>query len=415
MPTALISSPAGIIAVLAAICSLFFFLEKKTESKLFSYLPPLIFIYVIPVALSNTGIIPSKSGVYDFMGDSVLPMFLTIMLLNVNVAGAIKVMGRGVFVMLLGTLGVVIGAPIAFAIVSSQLGPEAWKGFGALAGSWIGGTGNMLAVAQMVQLDESLPDFAYAVVSDNAVYLIWLPIMLGSRNLAEWFHRFTKVPADRLTKIEDAAKELTRDKGKVEMRHLLYLICFGAAVTALATWLSGYVPPVSEHALSSLIPGFIKDWFGMSDGTSQTIISQSTYRILLVTVMGLVLSFTRARNIPGSHALSMALIYLFVARMGAKADLSGIDSSMLYFIGGAFIWIFIHGGFLLGAARLFKVDVHTAAIASAANIGGAASAPIVAAHHKPALVPVSILMALLGYAIGNPAAYIAALLCSFVS
>jgi len=110
----------------------------------------------------------------------------------------------------------------------------------------------------------------------------------------------------------------------------------------------------------------------------------------------------------------MALIYLFVARMGAKADLSNLSSSLFWFLLGAYIWIFIHGIFLVGAARLFKVDVHTAAIASAANIGGAASAPIVAAYHHPSLVPVSILMALLGYAVGTPAAIATAWLCDWV-
>jgi uncharacterized membrane protein len=111
----------------------------------------------------------------------------------------------------------------------------------------------------------------------------------------------------------------------------------------------------------------------------------------------------------------MALVYLFVARMGAKADLSNISMAVFWFLLGAYIWIFIHGGFLLAAAKLFKVDVHTAAIASAANIGGAASAPIVAAYHRPSLVPVSILMALIGYAIGNFAAFISANLCQWVS
>jgi uncharacterized membrane protein len=111
----------------------------------------------------------------------------------------------------------------------------------------------------------------------------------------------------------------------------------------------------------------------------------------------------------------MALVYLFVARMGAKADLSSITGSVLWFVGGAYIWIFIHGAFLLGAARLFRVDVHTAAIASAANIGGAASAPIVAAYHRPTLVPVAVLMAMVGYAVGNPMAFLAALLCKAVA
>jgi uncharacterized membrane protein len=110
----------------------------------------------------------------------------------------------------------------------------------------------------------------------------------------------------------------------------------------------------------------------------------------------------------------MALVYLRVARMGATADVSNLDGSVLWFLAGAYLWIFIHGAFLVGAARLFRVDVHTAAIASAANIGGAASAPSVAAYHRPALVPVSILRSMVGYAIGNPAGFLAATLCRLV-
>lgn len=391
MADVLISSPAGILAVLAAICSFFFFLEKKTGWKLFNYLPPLIFIYVIPVALSNLSLIPSSSPVYNFMGDNLLPMFLVIMLLDVDLLATVRIMGKGIFVMLIGTVGVVIGAPIAYAIVNHGLSPDAWKAFGALAGSWIGGTGNMLAVANMVHLNESSVQFGYAVIADNAVYLIWLPIMLGSKNFAGWFQRFTKVSSERLERMEEAARNLRTDKGRVEMRHYLYLAFLGFAATALATWLAGLIPAVPPY------------------------LTTSSYRILLVTGLGILLSFTRASKIPGSHALAMALVYLFVARMGAKADLSNISMAVFWFLLGAYIWIFIHGGFLLAAARLFKVDVHTAAIASAANIGGAASAPIVAAYHRPALVPVSILMALIGYAIGNFAAFIAANLCQWVS
>ncbi len=111
----------------------------------------------------------------------------------------------------------------------------------------------------------------------------------------------------------------------------------------------------------------------------------------------------------------MALVYLFVARMGATANVSGLAGMAVPFVAGAFLWIAIHGACLLLAARLLKVDVHTAAIASAANIGGAASAPVVAAYHDERLVPVSILMALIGYAVGNYAAFAAAWLCSLVA
>jgi uncharacterized membrane protein len=377
MNDSLITPPAGILAVLAAVTSFFFFLQKATGWKFFNYCPPLIFIYLVPVALSNSGFIPSASPVYDFMGDSILPMFLVILLLDVDILATVRIMGKGVFVMLLGTLGVIVGAPIGYVIVKHGLGPEAWKGFGALAGSWIGGTGNMAAVAVALDLDGSSLDFGYAVITDNAVYLIWLPLLLASKNLAGWFGRFTGLSKQRLVEIEAKAAELTLDKGRMEMRHFLYLVFLGFAVTALSSWIAGSLPPVPP------------------------VFSLNTYKILLVTIFGVALSFTRASRIPGSHALAMALVYLFVARMGATADLSNLSGSVFWFLLGGYIWIFIHGLFLLGAAKLFKVDVHTAAIASAANIGGAASAPIVAAHHNPVLVPVSILMALLGYAIGN--------------
>jgi uncharacterized membrane protein len=395
MDSAWISSHSGVLAVLGAVTSFFFYLEKRTGWKLFNYIPPLLFIYLVPVLLSNTSIIPSKSPVYDFMGDNILPFFLAVMLLKVNILATIRIMGKGIFVMLLGTLGVVLGAPLAYALVASHLGPDAWKAFGALAGSWIGGTGNMLAVTQMVELDESSIEFGYAVIADNAVYLVWLPIMLGSKNLAGVFNRFTRVSDERLQRMEAAAAELTADKGNIEMRHILYLVFLGFAVTALSIWISGIIPPVTTS-------------------TGQTIISAGTWKILVVTALGIGLSFTRANSIPGSHAISMACVYLFVARMGAKADLSGIGVEVLWFLLGAYLWIALHGAVILLGARLFRVDVHTAAISSAANIGGAASAPIVAAYHKPALVPVSILMALIGYAVGNPAAFLAALLCRWV-
>ncbi len=389
MNDAIIGNPIGVLAVLAGVAAFMFWLEKKTGWKVFNFFPPLLFIYALPVILSNTGFIPTKSPVYDWMSSMILPVFLTLMLLNVDVRSAVKVMGKGIFVLLFGTLGVMVGAPIAFFLVKSGLGPDAWTGFGALAGSWIGGTGNMAAISEMV--GTSGTNFGLAVMADNLVYIIWLPIMLGSKNLAGWFNRFTGVSEERLQQMKEAAGKLQKDKGKPQMRHLLYLFFLGLAVAWGSTELAKIMPAIPP------------------------VLTASSWRILLVTTMGLVLSFTKARNIPGSHALAMALVYLFVANMGAKAEFAGIGGTALWFLLGAFIWIFIHGAFCLLAARLFKVDVHTVAIASAANIGGAASAPVVAAYHDERLVPVSILMALIGYAIGTYAGWATAWLCYFVS
>jgi uncharacterized membrane protein len=385
--------------VLAGVTSLFFFLEKKTGWKMFNYFPPLIFIYLIPVGLSNSGVIPTQSPVYGFMRDSVLPMFLVLMLLRVDFLATVRAMGRGVVVMLMGTLGVVVGAPTALFLVKrglESLGADAWKGYGALAGSWIGGTGNMAATAVALDLSDKSLVFGYGLISDNAVYLIWLPLMLTSKNFAGWFHRFTRIPPDRVATVEKAASGLSLGSGEVRMRHFLYLALLGFGVTAISGWLAGLLPEIP------------------SDPDAQAFITTGSYKILLVTAFGIALSFTRASKIPGSHALAMALVYLFVARMGAVADLSNLDASILWFLLGAYVWIFIHGLFLVGAAKVLRVDVHTTAIASAANIGGAASAPIVAAHHNPVLIPVAILMALIGYAIGNPVAIFTGLLCKWV-
>jgi uncharacterized membrane protein len=389
MDQALITDSAGILFILAGNAAFWFFLEKKTGWKLFSFIPPLLFIYILPAFFSNLGLIPGKSGVYDWMGDNLLPLFLVLLLLDVDVRGTVKVMGRGVFVMLIGTLGVVVGAPVGYAVVKGWLGPEAWKGFGALAGSWIGGTGNMAAVAE--GLGTSGTDFGLAVIADNVVYLVWLPILLQSKSMAGWFHKFTGVSGDHLDRLKRAADDLVVEKGKPAMRHLLYLIALGLGVTYLAGMIAGAIPEVPP------------------------VLTTGTLKILLVTTFGLMLSFSPARKIPGSHEVAMALVYLFVARMGAKAIVAGLAGQAVPFVAGAYIWIFIHGAFILVAARLLHIDVHTAAISSAANIGGAASAPVVAAYHDERLVPVSILMALIGYAVGNYAAFFAAYLCSLLA
>jgi uncharacterized membrane protein len=311
------------------------------------------------------------------------------MLLKVDVVSTVRVMGKGILVMLCGTAGVVLGAPLAYALIKSKLDPTGWKAFGTLAGSWIGGTGNMAAVSEGIEASGT--EFGLAVLGDNAVYLVWLPILLGSKSLAARFNRFARVDPKRVKMLEASSNDLEQNEEKPAMRHLLYLLLLGLGVTLLAETISQSLP----------------QW--------PPVLTASSWKILLVTTFGLLLSTTPARKIPGSHELAMALIYLFVANMGAKASLAGLKDQALWFVLGAYIWIALHGLFCVLAARLFHVDIHSTAIASAANIGGAASAPVVAAHHNPKLVPVSILMALIGYAIGTYGAFVAAWLCQLLA
>jgi len=176
----------------------------------------------------------------------------------------------------------------------------------------------------------------------------------------------------------------------VRMTDYLFLGAIATAVTWIASTLAPWLPELQLGG--------------------ETVVSSATWKVLVVTTFGLLLSLTPARKLPGSHDLAMAIVYVFVAVMGARASLGGLDQAPAFLV-GAFIWIFIHGAFCLGGAWLLRVDLHSAMIASAANIGGAASAPVVAAAHRESLVPVSILMALLGYAIGNYAAILTGHLC----
>jgi len=381
-PEALISSPIGVLAVLSLVAAFFFLIEQTTRAKLFQYLPPLLFIYATPVFLNNFDVIPSSSPVYSGLSAYLLPAFIVLMLIKVNVPAVVRVMGKGVLVMLMGTAGVMVGAVVAYLLVHSFLSADAWKGYGALAGSWIGGTANMAATAEMLGTSEE--QFGLAVIADNVIYVFWLPLLLMSRDFADRFNKWARVPEDRIMAMDAAAEVHVEDDHAPTMPQYLFLIAVVIGVTWIAT---------------SLAPG-ISAWIGSVSSGLGTVFGVTTTRILLVTTLALLLSTTRVSSLPNSTALGTALIYIFVAGMGARASVAGLAEAPM-FVAGAFVWIIIHGLFCLAGAWIFRVDIHSVAIASAANIGAAASAPIVAAHHRPNLVPASILMALLGYAMGN--------------
>ena len=391
MNTALINSPVGVMTVLIAVVSFWFWLHRVTGWKVFDYLPPLIWIYATPVLLSNTGLIPFQSAAYDFLRAYGLPVFIVLMLIKVDIVGALRVMGKGVFVMLMGTAGVVLGGVLAYMLgqalhtspdawIKFPLPEDSWKTFGTLAGSWIGGTGNMTAAH--AALDGGSEELTMAAAADQLVYLIWLPLLLGSKAFAERFNRWMKVPEGRIEAMERAAAESAVEEHAPTFVQVVTLALLAVGCTWIALGLSDVLPPV------------------VIDGA--TVVSASTWLILIVTTLALAFSATPARRLPAAQPIAIAIIYVYVARIGATMDLSQADLSTIgAFVLMAYVWIFIHGAFILFGAWLFRVDVHTVAIASAANIGGAASAPVVAAHHRENLVPAAILMAMIGYALGN--------------
>ena len=242
----LITSPIGVLAVLCAIAAFFFFLEQTTGSKLFQYLPPLLFIYATPVFLSNvsfgdTTVLPNASIIYSGLGKYALPAFIVLMLIKVDVPAVVRIMGKGVLVMLMGTAGVMAGGVASYVIVHRWLSDDAWTGFGALAGSWIGGTANMAATKEMLGTSSEL--FGLAVIADNAVYVVWLPILLMSRNFADRFNAWARVPAERMAAMEEAAEIHADEEHPPTMPEYVFL----AAVVIGVSWIGiALAPPISQ-------------------------------------------------------------------------------------------------------------------------------------------------------------------------
>ena len=263
------------------------------------------------------------------------------------------------------------------------------EGVRRLSGSWVGGTANLAAVAEM--LEASPAEQGLAVLGDTAIYLIWLPVLMASKAVAAPFARFARVPADRLEKLDAAAAAMPTNARIATFRDYLYLL----AVGLVSAWVA--------YGLANILAGAVPFF------------NSSTWRILLATTIAIGLSMTPLRRLPASRDLGTALVLLFMAHMGSRADVRGIATQAIPFLAGALVWILIHGAFCVLGARLFHVDVHTTALASGANIGGAATVTQVAHHHRPSLLPIGILMAMLGYAMGNYTGLLTAKLCEWVS
>ena len=377
----------GIMAVILMVPVTFLWLERKTRWRIFNLLPAIIWIFLTPIFLSNFGVIPRESPVYDTFKSFAVPLFIVLMLLDINIKEAIKVAWRGAIVLVVGSVGVVVGATVSFVLFRSGLPDNAWSGFGALAGSWIGGTGNLAAVAESVATPSEL--VGIVVIVDNFVYLAYFPLILMSKRWAKSFNRWTGVSQADLDHFTDATQQIERKTHEVHFRDLLTLLGWSFLAILVANWLSTLVPPLPP------------------------VLTQKTWALLLVTTFGILLSATRLRKVPGTEPLAMAFVYIYMTMIGASADLRALGGAQWFIVAG-FVTIGIHLLFVLAGAKLMRLDVGMAVTASVASVGGAASAPVAAGYHREELVPISIMLALIGYALGNYLGVGTAYLCNLL-
>jgi uncharacterized membrane protein len=384
---ALINHPYALLAVMMLIPVLFLYLEQWTRWKMWEYFPPIIWIFVVPIILSNIGIVPTESTTYSTFKAFAVPMFIILMLLDVDIKATMRVAMRSMGVLILGAFGVVAGGMIGFFLLKGGLGPEDWRGFGALAGSWIGGTGNLAAVAEAVDTPPAM--VGVVVIADTFIFMIYFPLLFACKKWAKPFARWARVREEDNRRFEVAISQLKEKSNDMHFRDALTLFGIGF----LLIWLIGM--------LADQLP------------VKKGIFEAKTWQILILTTVALVLSSTKLRTIPGTNAMSMALVYTYLSMIGAQADLYEAASAPYFMIAGV-ICIFLHLVFVVLGARLFRIDVHLAAIASIAAIGGAASAPVVASYHRRELVPVAIILALGGYAVGNYLGILAAYGCKWM-
>ena len=377
----------GVMTVIIMIPVFFLWLEKKTRWKVFEILPAIIWIFLTPIALSNLNVIPRSSPIYDTFRSFAVPMFIVLMLLDINIRQALRVAWRGVGVLVFGALGIVTGAVVAFALFRSGLPPGTWSGFGALAGSWIGGTGNLAAVADSLSTPGEM--VGMVILVDNFVYVLYFPIILTCKRWAESFNRFTRVSKEQMAHFDQVTAQVEKKTHEVHFRDILLLLGFGFAAIMLANRLSVIIPALPP------------------------VLTAKTWAMLLVTTFGVLLSTTPLKKVPGTEPVSMTLVYIYMTMMGAGADLRNLGGAQWFLIAGGFC-IVIHFLFVILSARLFRVDVSMAAVASVASVGGAASAPVAAGYHREELVPISIMLALIGYGLGNYLGVATAYLCNLM-
>ncbi len=376
-----LSSPVLLLGVLLGLTALLSALEQRRALPLFRWMPAIIFIYLLPMALTTAGITPSAASLYGAFDRWVLPMVLPLLLITLPLRSVLGGLTRSAAVMLIGSAGVVLGSVISFMILGRSLGDGAWKAYGAIAGSWTGGTANMAAAATALEIAPGW--YGLAILADSVLFMIWLPFLLFTARRSP---SFATVPAKAPQGPGGSAPEPATG-----WLHGLGILAVGLAVPWLAARAAVWIP------------------------AAPPVLTPATLRILLVTTLALGLSFTPLVRLRGTRPVAMALLYLFVASMGARADLSPVAGHAPLFLAAAALTLVIHGLTVFAGARLLGTDAATGAIGSAANVGGVASAVLVASHHDPRRVPSAVLLALLGFALGNYLALLTAHLCRLLT
>ncbi len=409
----LITNNTVVVGLLMAILGLVFYtsnINNRYVKGFYDVIPPLLLCYFLPGLLNSFNIIDGANSPLTTIGSRYfLPACLILFILNLDIKEMWALRKRAGLMFITGTIGIVLGGPLAVLLTSyvapevvGGTGPDAvWRGLGSLAGSWIGGSANQVALKEILQPSPSL--FSSIIAVDVFVAYSWMALLLYGAGKSKMMDRFFKADArdvdELMVKLEKKAKENAKIP---ETKHIILMLSIAFAGTGLATFLA-------EPTAS-----FINTHHPELETFSLT--NSFFWIILFATIISICLSFTPARKLEnvGASKMGTALLYMLIVTIGMQMDILAILQNPGLFIVGI-IWISFHALLLFIVAKLFKIPFFYFAVGSMSNVGGVASASVMSAAFHPSLISVGVILSVFSYAIGTYAGWLTAVLMQLAS
>lgn len=361
------------LAVMPLAAGLFPSLERRYRWRVFEVLPPIVWTYLLVTALAVGGVWTATAEIQSAqkaLTAQLLPALLFLLMVTCDLRAILAVGPRVLAVFACAMASILVAILVVYLMFRNVLPDEGWKMLAALSATWTGGAANLVAVKQVIGLSESaLPS---VLLADALCYSVWVLVLFSSSAFAPTFNRWTR--ADRRGAGYPQLAALA-PHGPADAGHILLWLGLALFVGLGAARLAGFMPV-------------------------STMLTHTSWTVLFATLAGLIVARTPLARVPGPTALGGALLALLVAVLASQSNFHGLATAPLFIL-CAFVTILIHIALLALLARAFRFDMYLCGISSLAQIGGVASAPVLAATYSPVLVPIAVLLAMLGLIVGT--------------
>ncbi|TCO72646.1 DUF819 family protein [Marinisporobacter balticus] len=365
------------LAFIILFASLIVLAEKKSKGKFFEYVPAIVLLYFVVMLLSTFKVWQKTDDVnmyYKLVKGNLLPAMIFLMLLRCDLRQIMKLGPKMLLGFFAASFSIGVGFIISYGIFKGMYESDTWKAFAALAGSWMGGTGNMAAIQGALNVSDA--SMGYTLLIDSIDYSIWVMLLLACVPYAKKFNKWTKTDTRIIDEVgEQLAASSEETRKNIEFLDLILLLGSSLFVSAMS------------QAMAQVLP-------------QTTFLSATTWAVIIATLAGVICAMTSLGKRPGSSQISNVMLYTIVGLIASRANFAELTQAPLYITAG-FVILGVHAIVLAVVAKIFKLDLFTCGVASLANIGGVASAPILAAAYSEALIPIGVLMAMMGYIIGT--------------